>query len=151
MVYCQKCCDISYFNGKQQLKQIKTLPAWLPAAILARLPRYIQTAISVLTLILLAWASGHLLFLVFYFVKRIKHGLWDSFRTSFAPTLQPQKLTETREIQASIINSLQETISDNERNKLGLSWAKLSCQLGFRCTEINNFCLILINMKLLNT
>ena len=26
-------------------------------------------------------------------------------------------------------------------NKLGLSWAKLSCQLGFRCTIIENFAL----------
>ena len=34
-----------------------------------------------------------------------------------------------------------------QQNKLGLSWAKLSCQLGFGCTVINIFCLILINMK----
>ena len=32
-------------------------------------------------------------------------------------------------------------------NKLGLSWAKLSCQLGFGCTVINICCLILIYMK----
>ena len=34
-----------------------------------------------------------------------------------------------------------------DKNKLGLSWAKLSCQLGFGCTVINICCLILINMK----
>ena len=39
----------------------------------------------------------------------------------------------------------------NNANKLGLSWAKLSYQLGFACTGINIFCLILINMKLLDT
>ena len=33
-------------------------------------------------------------------------------------------------------------------DKLGLSWAKLSCQLGFGCTGINMFFLLLINMKL---
>ena len=38
-----------------------------------------------------------------------------------------------------------------KKNKLGLSWDKLSCQLGFGCTGINTFCLILINMKLLDT
>ena len=32
-------------------------------------------------------------------------------------------------------------------DKLGLSWAKLSCQLGSGCTVINICCLILINMK----
>ena len=32
-------------------------------------------------------------------------------------------------------------------NKLGLSWAKLSCQLGFGRTGINILCLILINMN----
>ena len=32
-------------------------------------------------------------------------------------------------------------------NKLGLSWAKLSCQLGFCYTVINIRCLISINMK----
>ena len=32
-------------------------------------------------------------------------------------------------------------------NKLGLSWAKLSCQLGFGCTVINICCLILYNLK----
>ena len=32
-------------------------------------------------------------------------------------------------------------------NKLGLSWAKLSCQLGFGSTVINICCLKLINMK----
>ena len=37
------------------------------------------------------------------------------------------------------------------QNKLGLSWAKLSCQLEFGCTGINIFCLILTNMKLLDT
>ena len=41
--------------------------------------------------------------------------------------------------------------AENEKekspNKLGLSWAKLRCQLGFGCTVINIFCLILINMK----
>ena len=36
-------------------------------------------------------------------------------------------------------------------NKLGLSWAKLICQLGFGCTWINIFWLILINTKLLDT
>ena len=35
--------------------------------------------------------------------------------------------------------------NDNLHNKLGLSWAKLSCQLGLGCTVI--FCLILINLK----
>ena len=32
-------------------------------------------------------------------------------------------------------------------NKLGLSWAKLSCQLGFNCALIQNCCIKLINMK----
>ena len=36
---------------------------------------------------------------------------------------------------------------EKTKNKLGLSWAKLSCQLGFGCTVINICCLILINMK----
>ena len=35
--------------------------------------------------------------------------------------------------------------------KLGLSWAKLSCKLGFGCTVINICCLIWINMKWLDT
>ena len=35
----------------------------------------------------------------------------------------------------------------NNLNKLGLSWAKLSCQMGFGCTVNNICCLILINMK----
>ena len=35
----------------------------------------------------------------------------------------------------------------NDGDKLGLSWAKLSCQLGVGCTVINICCLILINMK----
>ena len=46
-----------------------------------------------------------------------------------------------------IVTSMDQSV----RNKLGLSWAKLSCQLGFGCTGINIFCLILINMKLLDT
>ena len=33
---------------------------------------------------------------------------------------------------------------ENFQNKLGLSWAKLSCQPGFGCTVINICCLILI-------
>ena len=32
-------------------------------------------------------------------------------------------------------------------DKLGLSWAKLSCQLGFGCTVINIWCCILIYLK----
>ena len=35
----------------------------------------------------------------------------------------------------------------NKRNKLGLSWAKLSCQLGSGWTMINICCLIFINKK----
>ena len=35
---------------------------------------------------------------------------------------------------------------EEEYNKLGLSWAKFSCQLRFGCTVINIFFLILINM-----
>ena len=35
----------------------------------------------------------------------------------------------------------------NKKNKLGLSWAKLSYQLGFGCTVINICSLILIDMK----
>ena len=34
-----------------------------------------------------------------------------------------------------------------KKNKLGLSWAKLSCQLGFGCTVINICCCILIYLK----
>ena len=37
--------------------------------------------------------------------------------------------------------------NNNNNDKLGQSWAKLSCQLGFGCTVINICCLILINMK----
>ena len=33
------------------------------------------------------------------------------------------------------------------QNELGLSWAKLSCQLGFGCPVIKICCLVLINMK----
>ena len=36
---------------------------------------------------------------------------------------------------------------ENGINKLWLSWAKLSCKLGFGCTVINICCLMLINMK----
>ena len=35
----------------------------------------------------------------------------------------------------------------NVIDKLGLSWAKLSCKMGFDCTVINICCLILINLK----
>ena len=35
----------------------------------------------------------------------------------------------------------------NVMNKLGLSWAKLSCQLGSGCTVINICCLIFMNKK----
>ena len=42
------------------------------------------------------------------------------------------------------------TCMKNMQYKLGLSWAKLSYQLGFGCTGINIFCLSLINMKLLH-
>ena len=37
------------------------------------------------------------------------------------------------------------------KDKLGLCWAKLSCQLGFDWIVINSCCLILINMKWLVT
>ena len=39
------------------------------------------------------------------------------------------------------------TNTNEEMNKLGLSWAKLSCQLGFGCTVINICCLIFIHKK----
>ena len=37
--------------------------------------------------------------------------------------------------------------NNNMKNKLGLSWAKLSCQLEFGSTVINICCLKLINIK----
>ena len=40
---------------------------------------------------------------------------------------------------------------DIRRNKLGLSWAKLSGQLGFGCTVVNICCLMLIYKKCLDT
>ena len=82
--------------------------------ILTRLPRFIQTGIAIVTIILLIWATAHLCFLVAYFCKKIKHGFRNSFRTTFAPTLQLQKLTEARIIQNSVITSLQQKICENE-------------------------------------
>ena len=41
--------------------------------------------------------------------------------------------------------------NDQKRNKLGLSWAKLSCQLGVGCTVIKILSLTLISMKWLDT
>ena len=40
---------------------------------------------------------------------------------------------------------------ERKKNKLGLSWAKLSSQLGFVCTVINICCCILIYLKWLDT
>ena len=37
--------------------------------------------------------------------------------------------------------------NNTHKNKLGLSWAKLSCQLGFGCTVINICYGILIYLK----
>ena len=36
---------------------------------------------------------------------------------------------------------------EDHNYKLGLSWAKVSCQLGFGCTVINICFLVLIKMK----
>ena len=45
------------------------------------------------------------------------------------------------------MNTSVKLIFDVDRNKLGLSCAKLSCQLGFCGTVSNICCLILIDMK----
>ena len=60
--------------------------------------------------------------------------------------LQREVLFDTKGQYMKESNTLEDNATIKEQqNKLGLSWAKLSCQLGFGCTVINICCLILIN------
>ena len=85
------------------------------AGIIARLPRFMQTGVAIITIVLLVWTGGHLSFLVVYFIKKLKNGCRNSFRTHFAPTLQLQRLTEDKIIQNSVISSLQQKLSETEQ------------------------------------
>ena len=46
-----------------------------------------------------------------------------------------------------IYHSHSNKVMTNIYDKLGLSWAKLSCQQGFGCTVINICCRLLIYLK----
>ena len=83
--------------------------------LLTRLPRFMQTGVAVITIVLLVWATGHLCFLFVYFIKKLKNGCRNSFRTTFAPTLQLQKLTQDKITQNSVITSLQEKVYQTDQ------------------------------------
>ena len=85
------------------------------AALIARLPRFMQTGVAIITIILLVWTAGHLGFLIVYFIKKLKMGCRKSFYTHFAPTLQLQRLTQDNITQNSVISDLQQRVFETEQ------------------------------------
>ena len=59
-------------------------------------------------------------------------------------TAEVEEDFESRKLPTLDTNMWMEEDGKISNNKLGLSWAKLSCQLGFGCTVINICCCILI-------
>ena len=55
--------------------------------LLGNFPYYIQIALGIVTLILLAWAGSHLAFLAVAFIKTARDSIRDAFLTTVAPTI----------------------------------------------------------------
>ena len=89
-------------------------------ALVARLPRFLQTGVAILSTALLVYTGGHLAFLLVFFIRKLKLGCKKSFFTHFAPTVQIQHLTQDNIAQNSAIEQLQQRISATERENNAL-------------------------------
>ena len=89
-------------------------------ALIARLPRFLQTGIAIVSTFLLIYAAGHLVFIIGFFLRKLDLGAKTSFFTHCAPTLQLQTLTQDNVSQNSAIRQLQERVAAMEENNTAL-------------------------------
>ena len=90
-------------------------------ALIARLPRFMQTGVAIITILLLVWTGGHLGFLIVFFIRKLKMGCKKSFFTHFAPTIQLQRLTRDNITTNSVIADLQQRVFDTEQRNQDLN------------------------------
>ena len=89
-------------------------------ALIARLPRYLQTGVAIFSTVLLIYAGGHLVFLISFFIRKLELGCKTSFFTHCAPTLQLQTLTQDNVSQNSAIKQLQQRVAAMEEDNTAL-------------------------------
>ena len=83
-------------------------------ALISRLPRILQTIIAIGSTVLLIYAGGHLVFLIYFFFSKLELGCKKSYFTHFAPTMQLQSLTQDNISQNSAIDQLQQRVAAME-------------------------------------
>ena len=89
-------------------------------ALISRLPRILQTIIAIGSTVLLIYAGGHLVFLIYFFFSKLELGCKKSYFTHFAPTMQLQSLTQDNISQNSAIDQLQQRVAAMEEQNRAL-------------------------------
>ena len=88
------------------------------AGIFNLLPKEAKMIVSILSLLFVAWAGVHVIFLIGAFMRKYKIiGKRESFQSTFAPTVQIHKLTERSVEHGAEISNLQETMESMQRNQ----------------------------------
>ena len=101
---------------------------------IGHLPRALQSAVAIFTLLIFIWGGAHVVFLLVTFIRNARTNLQDAFTMTVVPTLAISSLlsskTEQSHIHINNANTAQlQLLSDTSKQQSVQSSAKLSSSL----------------------
>ena len=99
---------------------------------IGHLPRALQSAVAIFTLLIFIWGGAHVVFLLVTFIRNARTNLQDAFTMTVAPTLAISSLLSSKTEQSHINNdntAQLQLLSDTSKQQSVQSSAKLSSSL----------------------